>query len=73
VYDWLWHGREDGPERIPKKGILVPQIIPEGPKTVHLIPTFTLILQLAARLREYYPQRVFYLYLDNLFLNIIII
>jgi len=69
AYDWLWHSGDDGPEGIPKKGITTAQRVPNGPKTVHLAPTFALIIRLAERLREYHPQRIFCLFLDNLFLN----
>jgi Transposase IS4 len=37
---------------------------------IHLAPTFALVIRLAQILREYHPQRIFCLYLDNLFLNI---
>jgi hypothetical protein len=38
--------------------------------SVHLAPTFALILRLAQRLRQIHPTRVFCFFLDNLFLNI---
>lgn len=69
VYDWLWHSGDDGPEGIPKRGIIIEQKIPKGPIMIHLASTFALVIRLAQRLREYYPQRIFCLYLDNLFLN----
>jgi Transposase IS4 len=71
VWDWLWHSHKDGPETIPKKGLIgVPQKISQGPKTVDLKPTFTLVIRLATRLRKEHPTRIFCLFLDNLFLNI---
>jgi hypothetical protein len=40
------------------------------PIIVRLAPTFTLVLRLAQRLRQIYKTRVFYFFLDNLFLNL---
>jgi Transposase IS4 len=38
--------------------------------TVHLAPTFALVIRLAQYLRQVYSTRVFYFFLDNLFLNL---
>jgi Transposase IS4 len=70
AYDWLWHSHQDGPEGIPKRGIEVDQLVPKGPRIVRLAPTYALIIRLATRLRRIYPERVFCLFLDNLFLNL---
>ena len=70
VYNWLWHSREDGPETIPKKGLVVKQRVPQGPNSVHLAPTFALVVRLAQHLHKQHPNRIFCLFLDNLFLNI---
>jgi Transposase IS4 len=48
----------------------VPQKVSQGPKTVNLKPTFALVIGLATRLRKEHPNRIFCLFLDNLFLNI---
>jgi len=70
VYNWLWHSRESGPEGIPKGGLIVQQKVPQGPNSVHLAPTFALVIRLAEHLHEQHPNHVFCLFLDNLFLNI---
>jgi Transposase IS4 len=70
VYNWLWHSRESGPEGVPKGGLLVQQKVPQGPNSIHLAPTFALVIRLAEHLHEQHPDRVFCLFLDNLFLNI---
>ena len=70
VYNWLWHSRENGPEGIPKGGLRVQQKVPQGPTSVHLAPTFALVIRLAEHLHEQHSNRVFCLFLDNLFLNI---
>jgi len=70
AYDWLWHSHQDGPEGIPKEGLVVKQRVPKGPDTVRLAPTFALIIRLATRLRRIHPERIFCLFLDNLFLNL---
>jgi Transposase IS4 len=71
AWDWLWHSHEDGPETIPKKGLVdVPQRVSQGSKTVDLKPTFALVIRLAMRLRKEHPNRIFCLFFDNLFLNI---
>jgi Transposase IS4 len=48
----------------------VEQRVPQGPKSVHLAPTFALVTRLAQYLHQQYPNRIFCLFLDNLFLNI---
>ena len=71
VYDWLWHSRIDGPEKIPKKGIEVNRASSKGESIkVLLIPIFALIIRLTQRLRQIHKSRVFCLFLDNLFLNV---
>jgi Transposase IS4 len=73
VYDWLWHSHVEGPEDIPSKGLDVDRVESTDLSvltTVHLTPTFALILRLAQRLRLIHPTRVFCFFLDNLFLNI---
>jgi hypothetical protein len=62
AYNWLWHSGDDGPEGIPKKGIIITQKILNDLKSVYLAPTFALIIRLIKRLREYHPQRVFCLF-----------
>jgi Transposase IS4 len=69
AYGWLWHSGDDGPEHISKKGVVAKKLIPKWPKTVHLAPTFAIVIRLAERPHEYHPKRVFCFYLDNLFLN----
>ena len=73
VYDWLWHSHVDGPEDIPKGGAEFDRV--KSTKLtkltkVHLALTFALVIRLAQRLRQIYSTRVFYFFLDNLFLNI---
>ena len=46
------------------------QKVPRGPDSVHLAPTFALVIRLAEHLHKQHPNRVFCLFLDNLFLNI---
>ena len=73
IYDWLWHSHEDRPETIPVKGLNVDRIKSKELTeltTVHLAPTFALVIRFAQRLREIHPERVFCFFLDNLFLNI---
>jgi hypothetical protein len=42
----------------------------KGLKSIELAPTFALVIRLAERLRKIHPNRVFCLFLDNLFLNV---
>ena len=70
VWDWLWHSHQEGPKSIPKRGLIVKQTVPNGPKEVRLAPTFALVVRLAQRLRQIHSERVFCIFLDNLFLNI---
>jgi hypothetical protein len=49
---------------------MVKQRVPQGPDIIRLAPTFALIIRLATRLRRIHSERVFCLFLDNLFLNI---
>jgi Transposase IS4 len=73
VYDWLWHSRIDGPEGIPQEGLDVTRVKKTELTeltTVHLAPTFALVIRLAQHLRQVYPTRVFCFFLDNLFLNL---
>ena len=73
VYDWLWHSRVKGPEKIPKKGLKIDKVkLTDLIKTIkiYLAPIFTLILRLIQRLRDIYFKRVFCFFLDNLFLNV---
>jgi Transposase IS4 len=71
IYDWLWHSRVDGPESIPEKGIDVERASSTGESTtVRLALTFTLVIRLAQRLRRIHKTRIFYFFLDNLFLNL---
>jgi Transposase IS4 len=46
------------------------QRVPQGPNSVRLIPTYTLVIRFATHLRQEYLNRIFCFYLDNLFLNI---
>jgi hypothetical protein len=51
VWDWLWHSHKDGPETIPKKGLIgVLQKVSQGPKTDDLKPTSALVIRLAMHL-----------------------
>jgi hypothetical protein len=54
MYDWLWHSHIEGPEDIPLKGLDIDRV--ESTElteltSVHLAPTFALVLRLAQRLR----------------------
>jgi Transposase IS4 len=70
VSDWLWHSQRDGPERIPKQGIIVDRLTKNGHSSIYLAPTFAVLIRLTERLRELRPMRIFCFYLDNLFLNV---
>jgi Transposase IS4 len=73
IYDWLWHSRIDGPEGIPQEGLDVTRVKKTELTeltTVHLAPIFALIIRLAQYLRQVYSTRIFYFFLDNLFLNL---
>ena len=73
VYNWLWHSYINEPEDIPLKNLNVYRIeltdLTKSTK-VHLVSTFTFILRLTERLRTVHFIRVFYFFLNNLFLNI---
>jgi Transposase IS4 len=68
--DWLWHSQREGPEDIPKKGIIVDKLTKKGREFIYLASTYAVLIRLATRLRELRPTRVFCFYLDNLFLNV---
>ena len=68
VWTWLWHSKIKGPEGVPKDGTKHYLPIPHQP--VHLAATFTLILRLAREVQSWYDNRVFTVFLDNLFLNV---
>ena len=68
VWTWLWHSKIKGPERVPKDGTKHYLPIPYQP--VHLAATFTLVLRLAREVQSWYDNRVFTVFLDNLFLNV---
>jgi hypothetical protein len=73
MYNWLWHSHKEGPEDISLKGLDVDRVkLTELAElsSVHLAPTFALILRFAQRLRQIYPTRIFCFFLDNLFLNV---
>lgn len=72
TYTWLWHSRVDGPEGISQKGKTVSRFssLEKGRKNVQLAPTFALIFRLAQYLRQHHPDRIFCLFLDNLFLTL---
>jgi hypothetical protein len=64
---WRWHSKLEGPEGIPRDGIDV-SIVSVG--TVHLAPTFAVVLTLAQLLRDVYSDQKFHFFLDNLFLTV---
>ena len=64
---WLWHSKQDGPEDIPKKGIEAP-IRPS--ESVHLAPTYVIVIYFARLLRQLYPDQRFHFFVDNLFLTV---
>jgi hypothetical protein len=66
---WLWHSKQDGPEGISKKGVSIPVFF-LPPETVHLSPTFAVVLTLARVLRDNWEHQRFHFFLDNLFLNV---
>jgi Transposase IS4 len=70
AWDWLWHSLQDGPEGIPKRGLVVKQRVPQGPNSVRLASMYVLVVRFAIHLRQEHPNRIFCFYLDNLFLNI---
>ena len=73
VYDWLWHSRVKGLENVFQDGLNIDRVeskeLTQFTK-VHWTSTFTLILYLVQRLCTVYSERIFYFFLDNLFLNI---
>ena len=73
VYDWLWHSHIYGPEDISLKNLNIDRVESTDLTKfikVHLVSTFVFILRLVQRLRIIHLKRVFYFFLDNLFLNI---
>ena len=69
VWTWLWHSKIEGPERVSKDGTKLNYLpIPHQP--VHLAATFALVLRLAQEVQSWYDNRVFTVFLDNLFLNL---
>jgi hypothetical protein len=64
---WLWHSKQDGPEDIPKNGIEAP-IRPS--ESVHLAPTYAIVIYFARLLRQLYPDQRFHFFIDNLFLTV---
>ena len=74
VYDWLWHSRIDEPEEISEKDMEVERISSKEESTkIFLTSTFVLVIRLIQRLRQVYKLRIFYLFLNNLFLNVNVI
>ena len=69
VWTWLWHSKIEGPERVPKNGTEF-NYLPIPYEPVHLAATFALILRLTRELQSWYDNRVFTVFLDNLFLNV---
>ena len=73
VYDWLWHCLVEGPEGISQESIEFDRVIEKELTefiTVHLAPTFALVIRLVQRLRQIHSIHVFYFFLNNLFLNV---
>ena len=68
VWTWLWHSKIEGPERVPKDGMKFHRPIPQTP--IHLAATFALVLRLTREVQSWYDNRVFTVFLDNLFLNV---
>ena len=69
VWTWLWHSKIEGPEKLPKDGTrLFHRLIPQT--SIQLAPTFALVLRLAREVHNWYDNRVFTVFLDNLFLNV---
>lgn len=69
IDDWLWHSRKEGPE----ESITSEEFdrLTDGQiQKFRFAPTFALILRLAMRLRQRYPEPAFCYFLDNLFLNV---
>jgi hypothetical protein len=50
---WRWHSKLEGPEGVPRDGIDVSIV---SISTVHLAPTFAVILSLAQLLRDVYSD-----------------
>ena len=69
VWTWLWHSKIKGPEKVPKEGTKNNYLpIPQLP--IHLSATFVLVLRLAREVHHWYNNRIFTVFLDNLFLNV---
>ena len=70
VWTWLWHSKVEGPKKLPKESTRLFYLpIPLLP--IPLAPTFALVLRLAKEVQEWYDsQRIFTVFLDNLFLNV---
>jgi hypothetical protein len=64
---WLWHSKQDGPEDIPKNRI---EALIRPSESVHLAPTFAIIIYFARLLRRTYSNQRFHVFLDNLFLTV---
>ena len=76
VYNWLWHSQIEEVETISQEDIKVDWVTKKKfteLNTVHLTPTFVLVIRLVQRLRQIHPTRVFYFFLNNLFLNVNVI
>ena len=70
VWTWLWHSKVEGPEKIPKVGVKNVPLSGLLP-SVDLSATFALVLRLACEVQNWYDnQRIFTVFLDNLFLNV---
>ena len=74
VYDWLWHSRINESKEISEKDIKIEQTSSKEESTkILFVSTFVLIIRLTQRLRQVYKSRIFYLFLNNLFLNVNVI
>jgi Transposase IS4 len=62
-----WHSKLEGPEGIPQEGISVPAT---SSTSIHIAPTFAVVLTIAQRLRDAFLTQKFHFFLDNLFLNV---
>jgi hypothetical protein len=51
AWDWLWHSHQEGPKEILKGGLVMKQIVPNGPDEIRLTLTFALVIRLVQRLR----------------------
>lgn len=55
----ILRSQRDGPESIPEQGIIVDRLTQNGHSSIHLAPTFAVLIRLAERLRELRPMRIF--------------